>query len=358
MPSSDPATATANSQRKNSCPSSYGPGSATSSCSSARGSSGAGRIPFPCLPVDSATSCSTQRPKPAGFEVRPTLAADASRRPSSSPGFPSAKRQASRISTARSSSRVARGSRRCASASRASCPTSTRRGTTSAQGRCATRVRESPSDESCRARGTAPRRTRAAPPPVRATSHPSRARRRRRSRRLRRRRSRTPEPLRAAPASAAARRASRATAPRRRRSRRSGPAPKSARRGPSRRSRRCQDLALLRDAALQLFERIAELLHALALQRPRYVVVVEPRLAEVVEQLARLVETLLERVGYDAVVLERHDRLLRHRVDGVRADQLLDVEHVSVCRVLRRRRGPEAALQARALRRERVPAVA
>ena len=59
-----------------------------------------------------------------------------------------------------------------------------------------------------------------------------------------------------------------------------------------------------------------------------------------------------------AVILERLDRLDRHRVHGVRPDQLLDVHHVAVVRVLRRGRGPEAALRRRALRGERLPALA
>ena len=49
------------------------------------------------------------------------------------------------------------------------------------------------------------------------------------------------------------------------------------------------------------------------------------------------------------MVLEGLDRLLGHRVHGVRADQLLDVEHVAVGGVLRRGRGPEAALRPGAL---------
>ncbi len=61
MASIDPATAVANSQRKNSWPSSYGSGRRTS-CpwrSSPSGASpGAGTSPRPCFPVDSASSCS------------------------------------------------------------------------------------------------------------------------------------------------------------------------------------------------------------------------------------------------------------------------------------------------------------
>ena len=48
------------------------------------------------------------------------------------------------------------------------------------------------------------------------------------------------------------------------------------------------------------------------------------------------------------------DGPVRHRVHGVRADQLVDVERVGVVGVLRRGRGPEAALLRRALGRERL----
>ena len=182
-------------------------------------SPGAGTSPLPCLPVDSASSCSAQRPKPpATRRCRPCRGPPASprraARPSSSPGLPSSRRHASAISCARSSSRVevdahqrrghdpeqrerrvaaadrrlaredARNSRSrascsssepgsviarstarragaasrsiaCASASRASCPTSTRRGRASARDRAAPRARGSPPGASCRERGTA-----------------------------------------------------------------------------------------------------------------------------------------------------------------------------------------------------------
>ena len=56
-----------------------------------------------------------------------------------------------------------------------------------------------------------------------------------------------------------------------------------------------------------------------------------------------------------AVVLERPDRLERHRVHRVRPDQLLDVDHVAVVGVLRRRRRPQAALRRGAGGRQLVP---
>ena len=89
------------------------------------------------------------------------------------------------------------------------------------------------------------------------------------------------------------------------------------------------------------------------------VVVVDPGLGDPLEDPLRLVEVPLERGRDLAVVLERLDRLLGHRVHGLGADQLLDVHHVAVLRVLRRGRGPEAALRACApFACQRLPALA
>ena len=94
MPRIEPATAVANSQRKNSCPSSSGAGSRTScSCRSgpSPGTPGAGTRPLPSLPVDSAISCSTQSPKTAGVRkahlVAALLPAVAEREPELEPGI-------------------------------------------------------------------------------------------------------------------------------------------------------------------------------------------------------------------------------------------------------------------------------
>ena len=59
------------------------------------GRPGAGTMPLPCLPVDSATSCSIQRPNESADEVRPTLAAPPSREPELEPGI--ALREAARL---------------------------------------------------------------------------------------------------------------------------------------------------------------------------------------------------------------------------------------------------------------------
>src|SRR5688500_9925935 len=85
------------------------------------------------------------------------------------------------------------------------------------------------------------------------------------------------------------------------------------------------------DPVQQLLEGVGELLHALRLERLDDVVVVDARLGELLEQPPRLVEALRERLPADlAVVLEGLDRLERHRVHRLGADQLLDVEHVAV----------------------------
>ncbi len=57
-----------------------------------------------------------------------------------------------------------------------------------------------------------------------------------------------------------------------------------------------------------------------------------------------------------AVIGEGAQRRLRHRVDGVRRDQILDVQHVAVRRVLRARGSPERALHARSGFRQPLPA--
>ncbi len=128
IPRYAPATATANSQRKNSPPSAYGSATCgTAACRSGPSgdSPGAGTSPLPCLPVDSAISCSAQRPKlpsvsamqilsrpslPAGAELAAELVARVRRRPA---GRASASARRSR----------AGGRRRRPSAPRAPCRT-------------------------------------------------------------------------------------------------------------------------------------------------------------------------------------------------------------------------------------------
>ncbi len=89
------------------------------------------------------------------------------------------------------------------------------------------------------------------------------------------------------------------------------------------------------------------------------VVVVDARLGEILEELVRLVDALHHRVAaHLAVILERLDRLERHRVHGVGPDELLDVHRVAVGGVLRRGRRPQRALRPRALALQVLPALA
>src|SRR5919109_783430 len=109
-------------------------------------------------------------------------------------------------------------------------------------------------------------------------------------------------------------------------------------------SSRCQLAPLGADPVEQLLERIGKLLLALLLQRLDDAVVVDAGLGEIVQQPARFVNALRQRLGDSAVILEGLDRLLRHRVHRRRPDQLLDVHHVAVLGVLRRGGCPQAAL--------------
>src|SRR3954462_12820145 len=139
----------------------------------------------------------------------------------------------------------------------------------------------------------------------------------------------------------------------------SGPSPATSAYSPTRRASGGDELAALGfDAVDQLAERVGELLDALALEDGDHVVVVDAGLGESLEDTARLVDVLLERERDVAVILEGVDRLLRHRVHGLRADQLLDVDHVAIGRVLGRGRCPEAALRPRPLRPDPLPALA
>src|SRR3954462_2998994 len=137
----------------------------------------------------------------------------------------------------------------------------------------------------------------------------------------------------------------------------SGPSPATSAYSPTLAASGRDELAALRaDPVEQLRERVGELLHALAVESLDHVVVVDARLRDLVEDAVRLVDVPLQGRRDLAVVLEGLDRLLRHGVHRLRADQLLDVDDVAVVGVLRRRGRPEAALFPRALRLESLPA--
>src|SRR6266536_5714010 len=84
-----------------------------------------------------------------------------------------------------------------------------------------------------------------------------------------------------------------------------------------------------------------EATHPFTLQRVGEVAVVDARAREVLDHTLCAVEVAGDRVGLRiAVVVQRVDRWLRERVDGVRADELIDVQGVGVRRILCRRRRP------------------
>src|SRR6478735_5967112 len=104
----------------------------------------------------------------------------------------------------------------------------------------------------------------------------------------------------------------------------SGPSPATSAYSPTLAASGGDELAPLRaDPVQELLERVGELLHPLALEGLDHVVVVDARLRDLVEDAVRLVDVPLEGGRDLAVVLERLDRLLRHRVHRLRPDQLL-----------------------------------
>ena len=81
-----------------------------------------------------------------------------------------------------------------------------------------------------------------------------------------------------------------------------------------------------------------------------------PTLAEGLDLGTSPVCSLVHSAGHGAVVHERRDCRVRHRVDRVRADEGVHVEKVRICRVLGRRRSPQRSLDMCALGLEGLPA--
>src|SRR5215468_2946147 len=122
------------------------------------------------------------------------------------------------------------------------------------------------------------------------------------------------------------------------------PARRSAWRGPTHRWEDLPDrshrtacrLDLRRDAVVEFLPARLELVHTLALECVHHVVVVDAEGGQVVEYLLGLGVRGRDRVRpHLTVVGERVNGRLRHRVDDTRRDELLDVHHVPVLRVLR-----------------------
>ena len=116
--------------------------------------------------------------------------------------------------------------------------------------------------------------------------------------------------------------------------------------------------ALALDAGEKLLERRDELVDAFALEQLGHIVVVDAGRREPIECRSGSVDVVRNADGRLTVILESADSRLRHRVDRVGADQVLDVHDVAIGRILGRCRRPQAALRARALRREVVPPLA
>jgi hypothetical protein len=103
-------------------------------------------------------------------------------------------------------------------------------------------------------------------------------------------------------------------------------------------------LALRLDRLDQLVEALRERLDALLDELARRLVHAHALRLDLADRLARPVHVAVERALERPVVEERLDRVERHRVHRLRADELLHVEHVAVVGVLRARAGPQAAL--------------
>ena len=83
---------------------------------------------------------------------------------------------------------------------------------------------------------------------------------------------------------------------------------------------------------------------------------IDAQLGQLAQLRARLLRSLRDRLRHLAVVVEGLQRAERHGVDGVLADERLDVVHVAVSLVLGAGRGPERPLAGGALRLQRLPA--
>ena len=114
--------------------------------------------------------------------------------------------------------------------------------------------------------------------------------------------------------------------------------------------------ALVRDRAVELVGGIGEQLDAVLDQLGRDRIERDAGLFELGEDVLGVLDIFLEAVARLAVIAEGVERCRRHGVDGVGADQLLDIEHVAVVLVLGAGRGPQQPLRLCALGRELLPA--
>ena len=103
-------------------------------------------------------------------------------------------------------------------------------------------------------------------------------------------------------------------------------------------------LLLAGDLLEQFRDRIREQLHPVDLEVVGHFVHVDADAGQLAQHLAGAVHVLEQTRPYLAVLFEGHHGLLRHGIDRFRADQLLDVHHVAVVRILGTGAGPQAAL--------------
>ena len=101
------------------------------------------------------------------------------------------------------------------------------------------------------------------------------------------------------------------------------------------------DCALMRDRAVKLIGGIREQVNAVLDQIGRDVVERDTGFFELFEHAPRILDIFLEAVARRAVVAKSVERGRRHGVDGVGADQLLDIKHVAVIFILGAGRGPQ-----------------
>src|SRR5579872_3794467 len=95
------------------------------------------------------------------------------------------------------------------------------------------------------------------------------------------------------------------------------------------------------DVLHQGVARLDASLHAFVFERRCDAREIHPEPAEIGDDPPGLVDPLIDRAPYRAVVDEGGDRLLRHRVDGVPADQRLDIHQLGIMRVLGAGAGPQ-----------------
>ena len=114
--------------------------------------------------------------------------------------------------------------------------------------------------------------------------------------------------------------------------------------------------ALVRDRAVELVGGVGKQLDAVPDQFVRDGVERDAGFFELFEHAAGILDILLEAVARLAMVAERIQRCRRHGVDGVGADQLLDIQHVAVVLVLGAGGSPQQPLRLGAFGRELLPA--